>query len=149
MAKESRFFEFHEGTSDKFWAITLEGTRHTVRFGRKGTAGQEQHKEFDNNPAARAAFDKLIAEKLKKGYHEVDADSVNAPPTEEHGAPLSPLRRALVAIDLYLKRTDSDSYKLLRKELATRLAAGTELKPGWFIAFLQAEGSTNRSCGPL
>jgi predicted DNA-binding WGR domain protein/cell wall assembly regulator SMI1 len=115
MAIETRFFELHEGTSNKFWTIALEDTSHTVRFGRKGTVGQEQHKEFDNNPAARAAFDKLIAEKLKKGYHEVDAGSVNAPPAEEHGAPLSPLRRALVAIDLYLKREDSDTYQALQR----------------------------------
>jgi predicted DNA-binding WGR domain protein len=67
---DTRFFEFQEGSSDKFWTITLNGLRHTVRFGRKGTNGQQQLKEFDSAEGARSSFDKLIAEKLKKGYRE-------------------------------------------------------------------------------
>jgi predicted DNA-binding WGR domain protein len=59
---------FQEGTSNKFWKIQLDGSAHTVIFGRIGTEGQHQTKEFDNDAAARKSFDKLVAEKLKKGY---------------------------------------------------------------------------------
>jgi hypothetical protein len=34
-----REYQLVEGSSNKFWAITLDGTRHTVEFGRIGTAG--------------------------------------------------------------------------------------------------------------
>ena len=75
---ESRSFEFSEGASDKFWTITLEGSSHTVRFGRKGTGGQSQIKEFTGEEAARSSYQKLIAEKLKKGYREVGAAAIGA-----------------------------------------------------------------------
>ncbi|MBI2932052.1 MAG: WGR domain-containing protein [Planctomycetes bacterium] len=43
----------------------------TVRFGKIGTKGQMQTKSFASPGDARAAADKLIAEKLRKGYREV------------------------------------------------------------------------------
>src|SRR2546423_14803726 len=41
-----REYQLVEGTAKKFWAIELDGTTHTVPFGRIGTAGQTQTKEF-------------------------------------------------------------------------------------------------------
>jgi predicted DNA-binding WGR domain protein len=38
-------FEFKEGSSNKFWEVTVSGTL-TVRFGRVGSAGQEKSKAF-------------------------------------------------------------------------------------------------------
>ena len=32
-----RTFEFKDGTSNKFWAISVAGDSHTVRFGKIGT----------------------------------------------------------------------------------------------------------------
>jgi uncharacterized protein (TIGR02996 family) len=79
-----RSFTFRDGKSDKFWNIDLQGNRFTVTYGRAGTAGQTQTKEFADEAKARAAHDKLVAEKLAKGY------------TEEAAAPpLEPLQRAL------------------------------------------------------
>jgi predicted DNA-binding WGR domain protein len=66
-----REFRFTEGTSQKFWAIEVKGSGFTVQFGRLGTAGQTQTKEFASADAARKAADKLIAEKTGKGYVEV------------------------------------------------------------------------------
>jgi predicted DNA-binding WGR domain protein len=68
-----REFHFQEGTSHKFWAIEVDGPRFTVQFGRVGTAGQTQAKEFGSDAEARKAADKLIAEKTKKGYAEVES----------------------------------------------------------------------------
>jgi predicted DNA-binding WGR domain protein len=65
-----REFFYQEGTSNKFWTITLEGDSHTVEFGRIGTRGQVQTKSFDDRPEARASYEKLIREKLAKGYRE-------------------------------------------------------------------------------
>jgi predicted DNA-binding WGR domain protein len=66
-----REFQFVEGSSKKFWAIQLEGKAFAVTFGRLGTAGQAQRKEFATAAEARKAHDKLIAEKIGKGYTEV------------------------------------------------------------------------------
>ncbi len=68
---EPRLFEFRDGKSDKFWEITLSGSSHTVRYGRVGTDGQSSTKDFSDPDKAQASHDKLIAQKLKKGYTEV------------------------------------------------------------------------------
>jgi predicted DNA-binding WGR domain protein len=75
-----RTFQFSEGSSHKFWTIEVDGPRFTVQFGRIGTTGQTQTKEFASDALARQAADKLIAEKTRKGYTEVTAAPTAAPP---------------------------------------------------------------------
>jgi predicted DNA-binding WGR domain protein len=74
-----REFQLSEGSSNKFWAITVNGNEFTVEFGRVGTKGQTQTKQFANSSAAQQAADKLIAEKTKKGYREVGGASTPLP----------------------------------------------------------------------
>lgn len=66
---------FKDGTSHKFWRIDLDGKTHTVCYGRVGTDGQTQTKEFDSDEAAKKSCDKLITEKRKKGYVDDGASS--------------------------------------------------------------------------
>lgn len=68
-----RRFEFSEGSSNKFWEVTVTSTSVTVCFGRIGTGGQVQGKSFGDAAAAQKHVDKLIAQKLGKGYVEVPA----------------------------------------------------------------------------
>jgi uncharacterized protein (TIGR02996 family) len=68
-----RYFEFVEGTSSKFWAISMEDSSVKTRYGKIGTAGQATVKEFDDRAQAFKEFDKLVAEKTKKGYEEKTA----------------------------------------------------------------------------
>lgn len=75
MSDSPRMFEMKEGSSDKFWEITLDGTSHTVRFGRVGTDGQTKTKDYGTDAAAKAAYDKLVKEKTGKGYKEVTGSS--------------------------------------------------------------------------
>jgi DNA ligase-1 len=63
-----RRFELVEGTSSKFWEVEVAGAEMTVRFGRIGTAGQSKTKAFATAEAASREADKLVAEKLGKGY---------------------------------------------------------------------------------
>lgn len=73
-------FQFSDGSSNKFWKIRLDGTSFTVNFGRIGTAGQVQTKEFKSEAEAEKEYNKLIAEKLKKGYERVaEGGQSNAP----------------------------------------------------------------------
>jgi DNA ligase-1 len=67
----SRRFEFTEGKSSKFWEVSINDTDVTVRFGRIGTNGQTQTKNFPSADAARNHADKLVNEKLEKGYIQV------------------------------------------------------------------------------
>ena len=69
-----RYFEFIDGSSRKFWEISLPENSFTVRFGRIGTPGQSQTKSFADEAAAKREADKLIAEKVKKGYVEKGCD---------------------------------------------------------------------------
>lgn len=66
-----RRFEFTQGASDKFWEIEVTDKSVTVCYGRNGTAGQSQTKSLADASAAQKHADKLIGEKLAKGYREV------------------------------------------------------------------------------
>ncbi|CAN5457123.1 hypothetical protein BH10PLA2_BH10PLA2_32590 [soil metagenome] len=66
----TRMFTFAEGSSNKFWEITIAGTDVTVRYGRAGTQGQTNVKSFPTEQAAAKHATKLTAEKVAKGYLE-------------------------------------------------------------------------------
>jgi predicted DNA-binding WGR domain protein len=68
-----RRFEFVAGTSDKFWETEVKGKEVLVRFGRNGTNGQSSTKTFADEAAAKKHAERLIAEKLAKGYIEVSS----------------------------------------------------------------------------
>lgn len=77
-----RRFELVEGSASKFWQIDVQDNRVTVCFGRIGTAGQTKDKLLADATAAHKEQDKLIKEKVGKGYQEVavaDADPTAAP----------------------------------------------------------------------
>src|SRR4051812_36575731 len=61
-------YEFSEGRSNKFWQIELSGASFTTTFGRIGAAGQSSTKTFESAAKAKLEYDKLVAEKVKKGY---------------------------------------------------------------------------------
>ena len=63
--------EFEEGTSSKFWRARVEGKTLYVNYGKIGSAGQTQVKDFGDSSGAQKEYDKLVREKRKKGY--VDA----------------------------------------------------------------------------
>jgi predicted DNA-binding WGR domain protein len=70
LSRGTRYFEFIGGGSRKFWEITLAGNAYTVRFGRIGTDGQSKTKQFGDAKAAARDAERLIAEKVGKGYME-------------------------------------------------------------------------------
>ncbi|MFF2542553.1 WGR and DUF4132 domain-containing protein [Kitasatospora sp. NPDC058063] len=74
-----RRWEFVEGGSDKFWEAAVDGAAVTVRYGRSGTAGREQSKEFPTAEAAQAHFARTVAEKERKGYRETTAGAAPVP----------------------------------------------------------------------
>jgi len=69
MAK--RMFEFVNGTSRRFWEISLAGSAVHTRYGKIGAAGTATRKDLGTPDEAKKRHDKLVAEKTKKGYVEV------------------------------------------------------------------------------
>jgi len=83
--KGARYFEFSEGTSNKFWEITMSGTDVKTRYGKIGTPGQQTLKEFGDAAAAKKEYDKLVHEKTKKGYEETTAGGGGGDDDEDDG----------------------------------------------------------------
>ncbi|MGW4227712.1 DUF4132 domain-containing protein [Streptomyces sp. NPDC004980] len=68
-----RRWEFVEGSASKFWETGADGSVVTVRYGRCGSDGRRQTKEYASAEAADAQVLRTIAEKERKGYREVGA----------------------------------------------------------------------------
>ncbi len=71
-----RSLRFEQGGSRKFWCATLRGTELSVSYGRIGSTGQTNLKQFESAERARREMDKLVAEKLRKGYVEQQAAEI-------------------------------------------------------------------------
>ena len=69
---------YMDAKSSKFWNIQLEGNSHTVTYGRIGSAGQSSNKSFPSEDAARKDAEKLVKEKLGKGYVDAQPASGNS-----------------------------------------------------------------------
>src|SRR5262245_59582584 len=69
-ATPKRYFEFVDGTSNKFWEIWMDGCDVTTQWGKIGTNGQTKTKTFADEAKAKKEYDKLLAEKTGKGYTE-------------------------------------------------------------------------------
>jgi len=65
-----RTFQYSDAKSHKFWNIEVSGDSFTVTYGKIGASGQTQTKNFPSAEKDQAEANKLIAEKLKKGYSE-------------------------------------------------------------------------------
>jgi predicted DNA-binding WGR domain protein len=59
---------YKDDKSDKFWQVIQDGTTLNITYGKTGTAGQKNVKAFDSLQKAEKERDKLISEKLGKGY---------------------------------------------------------------------------------
>ena len=78
MSEWTVHLEFEEGTSNKFWRARVEGKTLYVNYGKIGSAGQTQVKDLADPAAAKREYDKLVAEKRKKGYADAGAGGGDA-----------------------------------------------------------------------
>jgi predicted DNA-binding WGR domain protein len=65
-----RMFEYSDDKSNKFWEITVTGKKVSIHYGKIGTEGQNTLKELDTPAEAATHAEKVISEKVKKGYKE-------------------------------------------------------------------------------
>jgi len=104
----ARYFEFVEGTSNKFWEIRIDGTSVITRYGKIGTAGQATTKAFDSKPQAFKELDKLVNEKTKKGYEEKGGDAGSG----DGGARASDKRNPELEKAILADPSDKDAYSV-------------------------------------
>lgn len=96
-------YEIYDDGVASFWDITLSGRTYTVRWGRVPSRGQSQVKHFDDEGEARAAYEKQISAKLKKGYRLVkgteEPEAVVRPPSQDVIAPRNAQLEAAAQLD--------------------------------------------------
>ncbi|EMY13042.1 WGR domain protein [Leptospira weilii str. Ecochallenge] len=81
---------YQDATSNKFWNIEVTENSFTVTYGKIGTNGQTQTKSFDTEEKCLKEAQKLLSEKLKKGYQssgETDIAVSTASPKSEEKKP--------------------------------------------------------------
>jgi predicted DNA-binding WGR domain protein len=82
---------YMDAKSSKFWNIELAGSSYNVTYGRIGTDGQTLTKSFDSEEKARKEVEKLIKEKLGKGYVDAAGSGASASGAETSAEGLIPL----------------------------------------------------------
>ncbi|MDS0527414.1 WGR domain-containing protein [Clostridium sp. SHJSY1] len=71
-------FTYKDEKSNKFWWIDYSGKDFAVNYGKTGTNGKYEIKEFDSSEECEKEAVKLIVQKIKKGYKEsLDFDFIN------------------------------------------------------------------------
>jgi predicted DNA-binding WGR domain protein len=79
-------YELIEGTSCKFWDVSIRGTELVVHWGRIGTEGQSKVYEFPTVAAAEEQQNRLIRQKTAKGYRSVESTQADPAPAEAPSA---------------------------------------------------------------
>jgi predicted DNA-binding WGR domain protein len=154
IAREGRIsrreYQFVEGTSKKFWAIELDGTKHIIQFGRIGSAGQSQTKEFKTPEQAQKAYEKLVHEKVGKGYHRVtDAEATPAAKPPRKKSPTAGTLPVIYRIGLTYSEED-DERKSLTDKLAVFLEEpAAEQSQGLVIGTWGGVDSVDQTSGPI
>jgi predicted DNA-binding WGR domain protein len=119
-----RYFELKDEKSSKFWEISQEFNKVTVRYGKIGTNGQIKTTEFSDDNSATMHYANLVAEKVRKGYVELsdsiaeDATNISVKPTKKtiikkptarNLAPTNPAKDANTKPESLLALLDKDN----------------------------------------
>jgi predicted DNA-binding WGR domain protein len=86
-----RRFEFIQGNQAKFWSVSRRGATLTVASGRIGGQTKSRTKQLADYMAAEQEFDRLIRDKLRRGYVEVHKPSDPEAPMPDRWLSLVPL----------------------------------------------------------
>lgn len=76
-----RHLIYMDAKSSKFWKIEVTDCNHTVTYGRIGSAGQTSSKTFASAQLALNDANKLVKEKLAKGYVDAPSEGSAGPTT--------------------------------------------------------------------
>jgi len=85
--------------SNKFWTIEQLNEKYIVQWGKLGTEGRSGEKEFSSKDECLKKIEKLIKEKIRKGYIETN-DLSNIQKTGDDDAVLKPALKRLVSMTI-------------------------------------------------
>lgn len=71
-----KYYIYQDEKSQKFWIIDNSELKITTHYGRIGTNGQTKIKELESQESADKEFNKLINQKIKKGYIETNQENI-------------------------------------------------------------------------
>ena len=108
-----RYFEFVEGASNKFWEVWTDAKEVHTRYGRVGAAGQTTVKKEGSPEKAQALFDRLVREKLGKGYQEKSGS------TKAQKAPVKDAKPSRALTTDFFDAIESKDVKAVKALLAT------------------------------
>ncbi len=83
MSIETSYLELSIGASHKFYEITVNAMRVTLRYGRIGTEGRREEIAFDSQDQAQSFAQRKIEEKLRKGYQHAQPGVTAKKPIEK------------------------------------------------------------------
>ncbi|VUT01368.1 DUF4132 domain-containing protein [Klebsiella spallanzanii] len=81
-----KIFIYQDDKSHKFWSVEQQANELHLRWGKVGSNGQSQVKAFADSAAAAKAEQKLINEKVKKGYLPQEAPTTEQEPVIDASA---------------------------------------------------------------
>ena len=108
------YLEYVEENHQKFYEITVEQQKVTLRFGKIGATGTRQAKDYSSSVIAQKEAEKKLKEKQKKGYQLSTLPAITDSPIQTKGvdAPPSPLAAKADA-----KTQKSSKVSQLKKQL--------------------------------
>lgn len=86
-----RRFEYIQGNQAKFWEVSRRGATLTMASGRIGGTPKTRTKQLMDAMAAEQEFDRLIRDKLRRGYVEVQEASEPEGPMPDRALILRPV----------------------------------------------------------
>jgi predicted DNA-binding WGR domain protein/cell wall assembly regulator SMI1 len=110
---------YQDDKSHKFWNIETDGDLFTVTFGKVGTAGQSQTKEFDSEEKCMKEAEKLIAEKFKKGYQSNTSETFPNPTPKISESSEEPMRKIWERLEKWFEKNQPDLLEGLNQTGAT------------------------------
>ena len=131
-------YEYSEGSSNKFWQIELSGTSFTTTFGKIGTPGTTSLKEWPDAATAKKEHDKLVAQKVKKGYQLVGGGAAKP------AAKAAPAKKVATKI-----AAPAGAGGKLNAQLAKQIDANPDDEGAWavYADWLQSEGDPRGELG--
>jgi predicted DNA-binding WGR domain protein len=88
---EVRRFEYIHGNQAKFWEVSRHNATLTMASGRIGGGSKTRTKQLSDYMAAEQEFDRLIRDKLRRGYVEVQQATEPEEPMPDRALRLRPL----------------------------------------------------------
>ncbi len=111
-----KHLKYIDGSSDKFWQIETSANQLTVTYGRNGTSGTSQTKTFGSDEECEKAAEKLLAEKVKKGYSESGEVLASGTPKAATSQKQSNLKAVLEGFDEIIKNREKSTLLQFLKE---------------------------------